>query len=184
MCRHHLQDTDKYIRLAADYRRTTSHILVTIVDHGTWQRQHCPVLEKSTIHTCAYRTNQNKNARSPGYNRITRHINTSDRQQSAQNHLLRIGPSKCQSPSLEMKSWFQSSRALFAFSINVSMVMPSVEAIAGRAARHQRRARYSSVQGGWQRYIRRQLAFSYSTAASSVGSLSLGYMTLTSLLCG
>lgn len=96
--------------------------------------------------------------------------------------MLRIGPSKCQSPSLEMKSWFQSSRAMFAFSMNVSMVMPSSEAIAGRLARHQRRARYSSVQGGWQRYIRRQLAFSYSTAASSVGSLSLGYMTLTSLL--
>jgi hypothetical protein len=138
---------------------------------------------EATIHTYAYKPDQIKNAIIPGIivSLVYKHVRQTT---ISPNHLLRMGPSKCQSPSLEMKSWFQSSRALFAFSMNVSMVMPSSEAIAGRLARHQRRARYSSVQGGWQRYIRRQLAFSYSTAASSVGSLSLGYMTLTSLLCG
>lgn len=35
MGRHHLQDTDNHIRMAADHRRTTSYILVTAVDHGT-----------------------------------------------------------------------------------------------------------------------------------------------------
>jgi chloramphenicol 3-O-phosphotransferase len=130
-------------------------------------------------------TKQTKRERHhPGYNRNTSSHKHARQTTVSPHHLLRIGPSKCQSPSLEMKSWLQRSRALVAFSMNVSMVMPSLETIAGRAARHQRRARYSSVQGGWQRYIRRQLAFSYSTASSSVGSLSLGYMTLTSLLCG
>lgn len=158
---------------------TTSYMLVTGLGQRRRQWQ-CCAIQEVTNHT--YTTHRiNHNASIPG---IVVQSSKTSKNNNQSDHLLFIGPSKCQSPSLEMNSWFQSSRALFAFSMNVSMVMPSSEAIAGRAARHQRRARYSSVQGGWHRYIRRQLAFSYSTAASSEGSLSLGYMTLTSLFSG
>lgn len=170
------KDDGHHLQVAADHRCTTRCSRQRPRSGSETMPKFCHVIRSIfSIHTNAL--NHEAKRQNPGYNRI---IHSQNHQDQNSHHLLRMGPSKCQSPSLEMNSWFQSSRALFAFSMNMSMVMPSSQAIAGLAARHQRRARYSSVQGGWHIYIRRQLACGW-LITSSVGRLSLGYITLTSL---